>query len=279
MEVAVARGADRGDVKIVEVDQIPLQYVTNKATRLVIKAVGKLAPPNPDGAVTSGPVVNEFEDELEEVDGHQEKSDTVSTVKHAAYTNIQAYRPDVRNKVWYLSPLDLEFIATGTGVLGTGGGGPSRLQYLHCLEYFRNPQYKGTMRVIAPESLADSDVCVFGSWYGAPSVSGERIPAGDELMTAIDFSVKISGYNHFEAIVADEIGGGNGLAAFPSSAYYDIPVVDGDLMGRAYPTIEHGRSAYLTATGWAFTDRQARHMYMAIQSFLVQSQTARGMQL
>lgn len=75
---------------------------------------------------------------------------------------------------------------------------------------------------------------------GAPSVSGERIPAGDELMTAIDFSVKISGHKHFEAIVADEIGGGNGLAAFPSSAYYDIPVVDGDLMGRAYPTIEHG---------------------------------------
>lgn len=247
MEVAVARGADREDVKIVEVDQIPLQYVTNKATRLVIKAVGKLAPPNPDSAVTAGPVVNGFDDELEEVDEHREKPDTVSTVKHAAYMNIQAYRPDVRNKVWYLSPVDLEFIATGTGVLGTGGGGPSRLQYLHSLEYFRNPQYKGTMRVIAPESLADSDVCVFGSWYGAPSVSGERIPAGDELMTAIDFSVKVSGHKHFEAIVADEIGGGNGLAAFPSSAYYDIPVVDGDLMGRAYPTIEHGRSAYLTA--------------------------------
>lgn len=247
MEVAVARGADREDVKIVEVDQIPLQYVTNKATRLVIKAVGKLAPPNPDSAVTAGPVVNGFDDELEEVDEHREKPDTVSTVKHAAYMNIQAYRPDVRNKVWYLSPVDLEFIATGTGVLGTGGGGPSRLQYLHSLEYFRNPQYKGTMRVIAPESLADSDVCVFGSWYGAPSVSGERIPAGDELMTAIDFSVKISGHKHFEAIVADEIGGGNGLAAFPSSAYYNIPVVDGDLMGRAYPTIEHGRSAYLTA--------------------------------
>jgi len=103
------------------------------------------------------------------------------------------------------------------------------------------------MRVITPKCLADSDVCVFGSWYGAPSVSGERIPAGDELMTAIDFSIKISSHKGFEAIVADEIGGGNGLAAFPSSAYYDIPVVDGDLMGRAYPTIEHGRSAYLTA--------------------------------
>lgn len=248
IEVAVIRGADREDVKIVEIDQIPLQYVTNKATRLVIKAVGKLAPPDHDGIVTAGAVVDGFDDEeLEQVEGRWEKLDTVSSVKHAAYLDIQAYRPDVRDRVWYISPVDLEFIATGTGVLGTGGGGPSRLQYLHSLEYLRNPKFKGTMRVITPKCLADSDVCVFGSWYGAPSVSGERIPAGDELMTAIDFSIKISSHKGFEAIVADEIGGGNGLAAFPSSAYYDIPVVDGDLMGRAYPTIEHGRSAYLTA--------------------------------
>lgn len=249
IEVAVARGAERDDVKVVEVDQIPLQYVTNKATRLVIKAVGKLAPPDPDRAVTTGAVVDGFDDDtLEQVDEHRDMPDTVSTVKHAAYIDIQRYRPDVRHGVWYLSPVDVEFIATGTGVLGTGGGGPSRLQYLQSLEYMRNPQYQGRMRVIAPESLADSDVCVFGSWYGAPSVSGERMPAGDELMTAIDFSVKLSGHKHFEAIVADEIGGGNGLAAFPSSAYYDIPVVDGDLMGRAYPTIEHGKSVYLLAT-------------------------------
>ena len=248
IEVAVIRGADREDVKIVEIDQSPLQYVTNTATRLVIKAVGKLAPPDLDGIVTAGAVVDGFDDEeLEQVEGRWEKLDTVSSVKHAAYLDIQAYRPDVRDRVWYISPVDLEFIATGTGVLGTGGGGPSRLQYLHSLEYLRNPKFKGTMRVITPKCLADSDVCVFGSWYGAPSVSGERIPAGDELMTAIDFSIKISSHKEFEAIVADEIGGGNGLAAFPSSAYYDIPVVDGDLMGRAYPTIEHGRSAYLTA--------------------------------
>lgn len=280
IEVAVARGADREDVQIMEVDQIPLQYVTNKATRLVIKAVGKLAPPDSDRAVTTGPVVNGFDDEeLEQAEEHRNRPDAVSTVKHAAYMDIQTYRPDVRNGVWYLSPVDLEFIATGTGVLGTGGGGPSRLQYLHSLEYLRDPQFKGTMRVIAPESLADSDVCVFGSWYGAPSVSGERIPAGDELMTALDFSVKISGHKHFEAIVADEIGGGNGLAAFLSSAYYDIPVVDGDLMGRAYPTIEHGRSAFDCAMSRTAADLQARRMFMAIRSFLVQSRTAREMQL
>lgn len=242
VEVAVTRGAERNDVKIVEVDQIPLQYVTNKATRLVIKAVGKLAPPGSGHTIPAGQVVDGHEDDEIETatEQHQARTNTGSTIKHAAYIDIEAYRPDVRHGVWYLSAVDLEFIATGTGVLGTGGGGPSRLQYLHSLEYLRNPEYQGRMRVIAPESLADSDVCVFGAWYGAPSVSGERIPAGNELMTAIDFSVKLAGHTHFEAIVVNEIGGGNGLAPFPSSAHYDIPVVDGDLMGRAYPSLEHG---------------------------------------
>ena len=48
------------------------------------------------------------------------------------------------------------------------------------------------------------------------------------------------GYKGFAALVADEIGGGNGIVTFPSSSHYSKPVVDCDLMGRAYPTIEHG---------------------------------------
>jgi DUF917 family protein len=96
------------------------------------------------------------------------------------------------------------------------------------------------MRVISPEKLKNSDICVFSSWYGAPSVSGERIPAGTELSTAVANSIKIANHDHFEAVVANEIGGGNGMATFPTAVSYDIPVVDCDLMGRAYPTMEHG---------------------------------------
>lgn len=35
-------------------------------------------------------------------------------------------------------------------------------------------------------------------------------------------------------------GGGNGLSIFPTGVHYDIPVVDGDAMGRAYPTMYQG---------------------------------------
>lgn len=249
IEAAVARGADRNDVKIVEIDKLPLQYVTNKATRFVIKAVGRLAPPDPNfprstaqnqNGISNGADSQVDEDESDSRPRESHHEPLKPSVKHSAFIDINTYKPTVTNGIWYLSPVDLEFIATGTGVLGTGGGGPSRLQYFHSLEYLNHPKYKGKMRVISPQKMKDSDVCVFGSWYGAPSVSGERIPAGTEIMTAIDYSTKMSGHGHFEAVMADEIGGGNGLAAFPSSVYYDIPVIDGDMMGRAYPTLEHG---------------------------------------
>ncbi|KAJ5651091.1 uncharacterized protein N7484_004814 [Penicillium longicatenatum] len=247
IEAAVAHGADRSDTKIVSIDKLPLQYVTNKATRFVVKAVGRLAvsanhSPSTNGASSiNGSEIYTNSENGPEPEKHVKKKTSESLrsmVKFSAFMDIESYQPDVQNGIWYISPLDLEFLATGTGVLGTGGGGSSYLEYLRCLESLRNSGKR--MRVISPSYMKDSDICVFGSWYGAPSVGNERLAAGTEIMDAIDCSVRIGGHTHFEAVMADEIGGGNGLSTFPSSVHYDIPVVDGDLMGRAYPTMEHG---------------------------------------
>ncbi|RAK95968.1 hydantoinase/oxoprolinase [Aspergillus ibericus CBS 121593] len=245
LQAAIARGADPDDVTIVEVVKIPLQYVTNKAIRLVVKAVGKLATPAAGTSTNSHPiswVSAEVDEPASETPAATMVGSTPPSLltKHTAFLDLDAYVPEVKDNVWYLSAVDLEFIATGTGVLGTGGGGPSYLQYLQCLDWLQGTEAKGRMRVVSPDSAHDTDVCVFGSWYGAPSVSGERLPAKTELTTAIDHAVRLSGHSHFEVIIADEIGGGNGMSTFPTSAYYDIPVLDGDLMGRAYPSMEHG---------------------------------------
>jgi DUF917 family protein len=66
------------------------------------------------------------------------------------------------------------------------------------------------MRVISPSSLKEDELVCFCSWYGAPSVSGERLSAGTEIPTAIHALNKISGVTEFRALLADEIGGGNG---------------------------------------------------------------------
>ncbi|KAL4888579.1 hypothetical protein BDV59DRAFT_188487 [Aspergillus ambiguus] len=241
IEMAVARGAERDDVKVVEITKIPLSYVTGKATRLIIKAVGKLAA---SGSVKeAADIINaaaNVNPDKEQTDVKSTRDSTPFTsysVTPSAAMDISAYRPDVRNRVWYLNPIDLEFIATGTGVLGTGGGGPSRLQYLQCLDILHKSP--GSMRVISLSSLKDSDTCVSGSWYGAPSVAGERIPAGNELALAMEACVRMTGKVEATVAVTGEIGGGNGLSVFPMGVENNIPVADADMMGRAYPTMAH----------------------------------------
>lgn len=31
------------------------------------------------------------------------------------------------------------------------------------------------------------------------------------------------------------------MSAFPTGVHFDVPVIDGDAMGRAYPTMYHGK--------------------------------------
>jgi N-methylhydantoinase A/oxoprolinase/acetone carboxylase beta subunit len=213
---AIEKGADPQDVKIVEINKMPLQYVTNKATRIKVKTIGKLRTPDSSHEITvpESPISL---DEDEDADTREEVKKSIPTGSHKTMTkpsldiDILSYRPEVRDEVWYVSEVDLEFIACGTGILGTGGGGPSYLAYLIALDALRTSG-KEKMRVVSPKYLQDSDFVCFGSWYGAPSVSGERISSGTEIPAAIDALNRILGIDNFHALLADEIGGGNGYS-------------------------------------------------------------------
>lgn len=242
IDQAVQRGADPKTIRIAEVDKLPLQYVTNKVSRFIVKAVGRLGIPS-EKDLSEAKLTLPFSD-LNGEEEEQPKAPTSqdaakSAVKYSIYIDIPTYKPDVRNQVWYVSPVDLEFIASGTGVLGTGGGGPSYIQYLIDVAILEGGA-KGKMRIISPSKMADTDTCIFTSWYGAPSACGERLPSGKELYDVAEASIKVTGRTRFEAVMAGEIGGGNGMASFPTAVHFGIPVIDGDLMGRAYPSIEHG---------------------------------------
>ncbi|KIX98979.1 uncharacterized protein Z520_05440 [Fonsecaea multimorphosa CBS 102226] len=243
---AVSNGADEKDVKIVEIKKIPLQYVTNKATRFVMKAVGSLRARDyatVQNGFSNGTIYHEQEldaDTTQEATKAEATNvQTGSLAKPTLGVDIAKYRPNVKDGVWYISPVDVELIASGAGILGTGGGGSPYLMALYILDILRKAG-PGAIRVVALESLRDDDTCVFGAGYGAPSVSDERISAGTDVFAAIDAVNSIMHIKDFDGIVADEIGGGNGLVTFPTSARYGRPVVDCDLMGRAYPTLEHG---------------------------------------
>ena len=247
VQAAVDAGADAADVRIVAVDSIPLQYVHNRATRLIVKAVGRLATPSappPRLGVDETAVAAEEAEEaaaVDEVDegAKEHRAPPVPAAKPALLVDLATYRPAVRDGVWYISEVDLDLIATGTGVLGTGGGGPSYQELLHGLHLLEHGGARGKMRVVAPQSLDDDALVCFGSWYGAPSVINERIASGGEITRGIDTLKAVLHMDAFQAVLTDEIGGGNGMSAFATGVHYDIPVVDGDAMGRAYPTMYH----------------------------------------
>ena len=244
IDSAIANGADETDVQIVEIKKIPLQYVTNKATRFVIKAVGSLKVRDSlllnsslNGTLHHDPQADDVSSETAKEEANNIRIGSMA--KPTLGVDIASYRPNVKDGIWYISPVDVELLASGTGILGTGGGGSPYLMALYTMDILRKGA-PGTMRVVPLESLKDEDIIVFGAGYGAPSVSNERIGDGTDVFVAIDTVNKVMGIKDFHGIVADEIGGGNGIVTLPTSARYDRPVVDCDLMGRAYPTLEHG---------------------------------------
>lgn len=236
IDLAVQKGAASTDVRVVEVNKMPLQYVDNGAMRIQVRAVGKLSvPEDPNTFPESMAPIGE-EDEEAEVPKESIPDALEPTTKPSLRVDLEIYRPDIQAGVWYVSEVDLELISTGCGVLGTGGGGPTHHEFLKSLHVLRNSE-PGKMRIISPSSLADTDTVCFGSWYGTPSVINERIAGGSEIPSGIDAVRKILGDLPLHGVFIDEIGGGNGLSVFPTGVHYDIPVVDGDAMGRAYPTM------------------------------------------
>ncbi|KAG6042851.1 hypothetical protein E4U39_005371 [Claviceps sp. Clav50 group G5] len=266
--LAVSKGAAADDVKIVEVNKMPLQYMSQVTIRIQVRAVGRpvvpaefssssssssSSPPlslasrpiSPLPSLLASPSPSHPHTHDDSVSGRQADSDRIST-SHTSFpsskpslgVDIATYRPDVRDGVWYPSDIDLEFISTGCAILGTGGGGPTYYEYLKSLKAL-NSYSRGRMRIISPTSLKDDATICLGAWYGSPSVINERLAAGHEIIDAINALNKMRNIDRFDGVLADEIGGGNGLCVLPVGAHFDVPIIDADGMGRAYPTIYH----------------------------------------
>ncbi|KAM0454186.1 hypothetical protein ACHAPV_008654 [Trichoderma viride] len=243
IDQAIEKGASPDDVRIVEINKMPLQYMSQVTVRIQVRAVGKLAIPD-EPTPPPTPPLGEIPDYEEEDEHDEDEGEKVSvpnalepTTKPSLYVDLETYRPDVRDGIWYVSEIDLELISTGCGVLGTGGGGPTHYEFLKGLHALRTGG-QGKMRIISPKSLDDNAQVFFGSWYGSPSVINERLSSGNEIPSGIEASSRIVGKS-IDAVLPDEIGGGNGLSSFPTGVHFDIPIVDGDAMGRAYPTMYH----------------------------------------
>lgn len=122
-------------------------------------------------------------------------------------------------------------LATGAAFLGSGGGGdPYHSQLLGEAEIAR----RGDFRLIALDALPDDALVAPCGWVGAPTVSVEKLPNGREALLGLRELERIAG-RPIDAVMAIEIGGGNGLAPLLAAAELGVPMVDADGMGRAFP--------------------------------------------
>ena len=126
---------------------------------------------------------------------------------------------------------DIDALATGAWILGTGGGGNPYMSQLNLTRLYAQGH---VCKVMAPGDLADDDLVAVVSKMGAPLVGQERLVDPSHLARAVTLMEETLG-RRFTAIMSLEIGGGNALSPFLAGALLDRPVVDGDSMGRAFP--------------------------------------------
>ncbi len=126
---------------------------------------------------------------------------------------------------------DIEALAVGAWVLGTGGGGSPYLGLLNMRRLYAEGR---RVELMSPFDLADDDWVAVVSNMGAPLVGQERLADSHNIARAVEIQEGLLG-SKFRAVMSLEIGGGNGIQPLMAAAHLGLPVVDADTMGRAYP--------------------------------------------
>lgn len=129
---------------------------------------------------------------------------------------------------------DLESLSLGAAILGSGGGGDPK--YNQMITQYAIEQH-GPVKIRSVRELKATDIVVPMAFMGAPLVALETLPSGKEFSTILkqiesDFHIKPS------VIMPAEIGGGNAFTPLWVSVMKGIPVLDADLIGRAFPQLQ-----------------------------------------
>jgi DUF917 family protein len=132
-----------------------------------------------------------------------------------------------------LDPDALRALARGCAVLGAGGGGDT---YLALLQALQATEDHGRAALVDLDELPDDSLIMPCGGIGAPTVSIEKIENGNEgerLREQLEYLTR----RKVAALMASEIGGGNGVLPVAWAATMGLPVADADGMGRAFPEV------------------------------------------
>jgi DUF917 family protein len=126
----------------------------------------------------------------------------------------------------------IDDIALGATVLGTGGGGDpysGALMAKVAIAAASNP-----VRIISLDEVDDDWMTVPSSMIGAPTVAIEKLNSKQQMLVAFEAMEKALDTS-IAATFPIEVGGFNSLIPILVAAQKNIPVIDCDAMGRAFP--------------------------------------------
>lgn len=155
------------------------QYISNKS-RFIIRAAGDFDFGRANEVLAAPEEESETENEMSQYEKHgkqhSEEADGVEKQAGKEPVDISSYRPTVKDRTWFISETDLDWISIGCYILGTGGGGSP---YQHMLRMREILRQGGVIRVVNPQDLNDADLVGCGGGAGSPTVSIEKLQ-GDE---------------------------------------------------------------------------------------------------
>ncbi|MBX9457651.1 MAG: DUF917 domain-containing protein [Rhizobium sp.] len=133
-----------------------------------------------------------------------------------------------------LEEADLQPMALGAALLGTGGGGNPYIGMLRTRELLRGG---ATIEIMPLEALPDDAWVGEVGGIGAPVVGVEKVEEGGECYRAMKAVEETAGVK-MSAVISAEIGGANSMEPVIVAGLSGLPVVDGDGMGRAFPEVQ-----------------------------------------
>jgi DUF917 family protein len=96
---------------------------------------------------------------------------------------------------------------------------------------------RGPVALLDVAELADDDLIIPSAMMGAPTVMVEKVPKGGEIVAAFKVLESYLG-RPARATMSCEAGGLNSTTPFTVAAELGVPLVDADMMGRAFPELQ-----------------------------------------
>src|SRR5262249_7234537 len=155
----------------------------------------------------------------------------------------------------------VEDIALGAAVLGTGGGGDPYIGKLMAIQAIRQ---HGPVQLLTLDEIGDDDLAAPIAMMGAPTVMVEKMPGGEESIQAFKALQSFLG-KPIKYTYSIEAGGINSTVPIGLAARLGLPMLDIDGMGRAFPEIQMVTHTLfgITATPFTIADEKGNSAVLA----------------